>query len=122
MRHIPTALSATCRPDRRPRLPVIADGSLHPGRRVLLHDLGMALASYPAGMADLEKDAGWQDAAVQLFGERMAAPRHQRKWDRSIWRSGRERPAVAASSRHAQQAEKLATMSISTGIATKAIA
>src|SRR5271163_4355253 len=37
------------------------------GGAFLLHDLGMALASYPAGMAAIEKDPSWQDAVVQLY-------------------------------------------------------
>src|SRR5208337_2104208 len=80
------------------------------GGAFLLHDLGMALASYPVGMAELEKDPSWQDAATQLF---------RRKHGRSP--SGKEMASLDPEDRqgateqflrlnHAKHAEEVATI------------
>jgi hypothetical protein len=80
------------------------------GGAFLLHDLGMALASYPAGMADLERDPGWQDAAVQLFRRaqgRYPSAQEMGSLDLTI-RQGATEQLLRL--RHAQQAERLATI------------
>lgn len=37
------------------------------GGAILLHDLGMGLASYPQGLSDLRKDARWADTVTGLY-------------------------------------------------------
>lgn len=41
------------------------------GGAILLHDLGMGLASYPQGLADLRKDARWGDTVTGLYLSRF---------------------------------------------------
>lgn len=79
------------------------------GGAILLHDLGMGLASYPQGLADLRKDARWADTVTGLYLSRfnrlpseaeIADPPEDIKGD-----------AVGLMLRilHAQRAEQLAT-------------
>ena len=80
------------------------------GGAFLLHDLGLALASYPAGMAELEKDPVWEDAAFQLFrGKHGRSPgtKEMASLDPEIKRQACEQ---ALRLRHAAHAEELATI------------
>jgi hypothetical protein len=75
-----------------------------------LHDLGMALASYPAGAAELEGDPKWRDAAAQLFRRqhgRAPGPAEMPALDPETRRAATEQVLRL---RHAEQAERLATI------------
>jgi hypothetical protein len=81
------------------------------GGAFLLHDLGMALASYPAGIAELRAELGWRDAAAQLFRRKYGrAPRanEMSSLDAEIQRAATEQVLRL---RHAEQAERLGTIS-----------
>jgi hypothetical protein len=80
------------------------------GGGFLLHDLGMALASYPGGMPELESNPSWQDAAVQLF-------RRAHGWSPSAQEMATLAPEIRQEAterflrvKHAEHAEALATM------------
>ena len=81
------------------------------GGAFLLHDLGMALASYPVGVAELHEEPGWKDAAVQLFRRKHGrAPRASElsSLDAEIQRAATEQLLRL---KHAEQAERLGTIS-----------
>jgi hypothetical protein len=81
------------------------------GGAFLLHDLGMALASYPDGIAELQEKTGWKDAAAQLFRRKHGrAPRvnEMSNLDEEIKRAATEQLLRL---RHAEQAENLAVTS-----------
>lgn len=93
-----------------PDYPITPTEAFGLGGAFLLHDLGMALASYPAGHADLEKDPSWADAAVQLFRRkhgRSPSSKEMGSLDADI-RQGATEQLLRL--RHAQHAEELATI------------
>jgi hypothetical protein len=78
------------------------------GGAFLLHDLGMALASYPAGAAELDRDPGWRDAVSLLYRRKLGrAPSQEQiaQADEEIKRAATEQLLRL---RHAEQAERLA--------------
>lgn len=78
------------------------------GGAFMLHDLGMALASYPDGLAELRKDTKWRDAAVQLFRRkngRMPRPSEMSSLGAEIEGAATEEVLRL---RHAEQAGQLA--------------
>jgi hypothetical protein len=80
------------------------------GGAFLLHDLGMALASYPDGCAGLESDPIWRDVAHQQFRRvmgRSPTTREIMSLDPEIKRAASEETLRI---RHAKQAEALATI------------
>jgi hypothetical protein len=81
------------------------------GGAFLLHDLGLALASYPLGMAELEAQAEWKDAASVAFRKtygRFPSPEELSSLGEAIRTEAVE---VALRLRHAKQAERLAVVS-----------
>jgi hypothetical protein len=81
------------------------------GAAFLVHDLGLALASYPNGIDDLKRDEYWQDAIVKLLRQELG------RWPRSdeIAQPSAilEQSAVeqVLRLRHAKQAEDLVLLS-----------
>ena len=93
-----------------PDYPITPTESFVLGGAFLLHDLGMALASYAAGMAELERDPSWQDATVQLFRRkhgRSPSTKDMGSLDPEI-RQGATEELLRL--KHAQHAEDLATI------------
>jgi hypothetical protein len=79
------------------------------GGAFLLHDLGMALASYPGGIDDLKKEPSWSDVVVQQFTARFGrAPQAE-----EVSNPPREVQDAAVGTLlrllHARHAEQLAT-------------
>jgi hypothetical protein len=81
------------------------------GGAILLHDLGMGLASFPEGLAELQKEETWADIVTAQF---------QKQFDRIPTRSEilnppdeikKEATAFMLRSLHAKQAEHLAQIS-----------
>ena len=79
------------------------------GGAFLLHDLGMALASYPGGTSELEEDPLWRDTAFQAFRrkhERLPSLTAPLELSPEIRLEATEQLLRL---RHAHQAERLAT-------------
>jgi len=80
------------------------------GGAFLLHDLGMALASYPNGLNDLKRTDHWQDMVAILL--RRETGRYPREDELSELPPHIEQAAIAQVLRelHAEQAEHLGTI------------
>jgi hypothetical protein len=79
------------------------------GGAFLLHDLGLALASYPGGRAELEKDPAWKDAVIQFLRRKLGrspSPDDLLSRDSQAHQFASEQVLRA---RHAVQAQNLAT-------------
>ena len=50
------------------------------GGAFLLHDLGLGLAAWPGGRAELQKGAGWQDALSARLRKQLERAHTQRSW------------------------------------------
>jgi hypothetical protein len=72
------------------------------GGAVLLHDAGMSLSSYPRGLADLQDTIEWRDAAAYYGLDANDNPAEHPAYQAAVFDVLRLR--------HAQQAERLATL------------
>ncbi len=93
-----------------PNYPLTPTEAFVLGGAFLLHDLGMALASYPGGTSELEEDPRWRDAAFLAFRRKhgrlpsLTAPLELSPDIRL------EATEQLLRLRHAHQAERLATI------------
>ncbi|MBN1594072.1 MAG: ATP-binding protein [Candidatus Coatesbacteria bacterium] len=79
------------------------------GGAFLVHDLGMALATYPGRLDDLEKTVGWRDAlAIELKAELGRAPTDD-DFEQASHNAKRRATSTALREAHARQAETLVT-------------
>ncbi|MGO9462674.1 MAG: ATP-binding protein [Isosphaeraceae bacterium] len=80
------------------------------GGAFLLHDLGMALASYPGGGSELERETDWQDAVVQVFRRKYRRSPTKRERAAPEAEIKREATEQVLRLRHAKHAADLGTI------------
>jgi hypothetical protein len=79
------------------------------GGAFLVHDLGLGLAAYPKGIADLQNNPLWKDTAAAELRQRQLRPDTlQSNWPADLARTV---TAVVLRALHAEHAERLATLS-----------
>ncbi len=93
-----------------PGYPLTATEGYVLGGAFLLHDLGMALASYGGGTEELEVNQSWQDAAVQLFRRAHGRSPSTQEMESLAPEIRQEATERFLRVKHAEQAETLATM------------
>lgn len=81
------------------------------GGAILLHDLGLALASYPGGGSDLRALPEWGDALVAALEQQLDRPALKAELDAPPREAEKEAEKWVLRQRHAAHAEELALMS-----------
>lgn len=81
------------------------------GGGILLHDLGMALASYPKGVEELKKEETWADIVTSIFLSHFNRRPTQEEIFDPPTKIGSEAIATLLRNLHAKRAEELAFVS-----------
>lgn len=81
------------------------------GGAFLIHDLGMALAAYPGGLAELHEQRIWKDTIVALLRAELGRYPEDHEFDSPSEAICKQADAVSLRSLHAERAEALVAMS-----------
>lgn len=81
------------------------------GGAILLHDLGLAVASYPGGKSDLREEPEWSDALTAVLERQLGRPPLQAELASPPEEVEKQAEQQVLRQRHAAHAEELASMS-----------
>lgn len=81
------------------------------GGAILLHDLGLAVASYPGGRSDLREEPEWSDALAVALERHLGRPALREELAAAGVEIEREAEQQLLRQRHAARAEELALLS-----------